>query len=553
MSLSRRSFVRQSSQLVAATTAAAIIPGTLHSKGFGTTSRYVDVTGAENAAELVESERINALVLRAVEAGRAAGASFVDARVTRIVQQAQANEIAWRDREQIQMGVRAFVNGVWGFASSPYCDLEEAVFLARAAVSQAKINSQVFPRDIELGSYPIAKGHWSTPIEIDPFTISMEERLAHLASFSGLAPRNVPGREYQISLGSVALSRTEKTIATSEGSLYSQTLYVTGGEFKFAGAGVLPSQSGQFQVHGKGVESASAGWEIFEAANLRQQIPGMVEEVERDLYTSIEPVTVGRYELVASPTVTAGLLQSTLANATQLDRVLGFEANAGGTSYLGPNPMRLLGSAIGASSLTVTADRSMPRGLGTTRWDDEGVEPEPFTLVDKGRLVDFQTTRETAGFLSEWYSKQNMPVRSHGCSYASDASVIPMLHTPNLSMAPGNGASSMEEMIANTERGIAFIGGSTGTDFQSISGVGGGYMREIRNGKLGSILFNAQLMFSSLELWKSLIEVGNKDSIAQQPTLPQVKGEPRQVSYFSIQTPPIRLKDMAIVDGNRKA
>lgn len=78
-------------------------------------------------------------------------------------------------------------------------------------------------------------------------------------------------------------------------------------------------------------------------------------------------------------------------------------------------------------------------------------------------------------------------------------------------------------------------------------------MREIRNGKLGSILFNAQLMFSSLELWKSLIEVGNKDSIAQQPTLPQVKGEPRQVSYFSIQTPPIRLKDMAIVDGNRKA
>ncbi len=552
MSLSRRSFMQKSASLLAATSASAMMPGLLYTKGFGAVSEYAMLTGAEHAGQVVNTELLDALVLRAVDAGKAAGASFIDARITRTVSQSQ-NGSEWTDSEFVHMGVRAFVNGVWGFASSPYCDLDEAALLAKSAVSQAKINAAVFPRDLELGTYPAVKGKWSTPIKIDPFTIAMEERSDYIQSFQGITPRHIVGRGYGTVLKDVEVSRVEKTIATSDGSLYSQTLYRTGGTFELGVGAEAPSEPAKASAFGKDVDLAGAGWERLEDAKLREQIPRLMDEAERDLYVPVEPIMIGRYELVTSAGIAGGLMASTLANATQLDRVLGYEANAGGTSYLGPNHTQYLGTPLGNSKLTVTADRSMPLGLATTQWDDEGVVPDEFTIVEQGKLVDYQTTREMAGLMSEWYTSRKMPVRSHGCCYATDAKKLPMLHTPNLTMQPGDGASSMDEMIAKTERGIAFIGGMVGTDFQSRTGTGGGVMREIRNGKLGSILLGAQLMYDSFEIWKNLLEVGNAKSMEQMPTLPTGKGQPQQVSQYSIRSVPIRLKDMAVVDGTRKA
>ncbi len=544
--------MQKSASLLAATSASAMMPGLLYTKGFGGVSEYVTLTGAEHAGQLANSELLNALVLRAVDAGKAAGASFVDARITRTVDQNQ-NGGEWTDAEFVQMGVRAFVNGVWGFASSPYCDLDEAALLAKSAVSQAKINAAVFPRDIELGAYPAVKGTWSTPIKLDPFTIPMEERSDFIDSFQGITPRHVEGRDYATVLKDVSVSRVEKTIATSDGSLYSQTLYRTGGAFELTVYAKAPSEPARSTAQGKNLDLAAAGWERLQDAKLSEQVPALIEEAERYLYVPVEPVMIGRYELVTSASIAGGLMASTLANGTQLDRVLGYEANAGGTSYLGPNHTQYLGTPLGNAKLTVTADRSMPLGLATTQWDDEGVVPDEFTIVEQGKLVDYQTTREMTGFMTDWYTSRKMPVRSHGCCYATDAKKLPMLHTPNLTMQPGDGASSMEEMIAKTERGIAFIAGMVGTDFQSRTGTGGGMMREIRNGKLGSILLGAQLMYDSLEIWKNLLEVGNAKSMEQMPTLPNGKGEPQQVSQYSIRSVPIRLKDMAVVDGTRKA
>ncbi len=537
MPVSRRNFIKQSAWLAGATSAAVAIPGRLYSQGFGATSSYVNLTGAEHAGQLVQQDRINQLVLRAVEAGKAAGASFVDARVTRLVTQGQIDE-TWLDQERVSMGVRAFVNGVWGFAASPYCDLDEAAILARSAVAQAKVNSDTFPRDIDLGSYPSVNGHWSTPIEVDPLTIPMEDRVAFIKSFNGLTPRHVSGRNYLAQLSGISISRLEKTVATSEGSLYSQTYHVTGGEFKVAVAAVLPSQPSETTVYGKGVYGQAAGWELFTNARLREQIPSLIEEAEQNLYIPVEPVNVGRYELIASAPVAAGLVSATLGRATQLDRVLGYLANSSGTSYFGPDHMSRLGTSLGSKMLTVTANRSMSRGLCTTKWDDEGVVPSDFTIVDHGEFVDYQTTRETTGFLSDWYTKKNRPVRSNGCCTTSDALTIPHLESPNIIMEPSAGSSSIEEMIKNTDRGIAFLNGDIGTDFQSISGYGNGYMREIRHGKLGPILVGAQLMFSSLEIWKALLEVGNQSSTEQ---------------FGSMRAQPIRLKDMAIIDGTKKA
>jgi TldD protein len=248
----------------------------------------------------------------------------------------------------------------------------------------------------------------------------------------------------------------------------------------------------------------------------------------------------------------AGFVSGTLGTATELDRTLGYEANAGGTSYLGPDPFTQLGTTLGTPLLRVRGDRSMPRGLATLKWDDEGVEPDEFSIVENGVLVDYQTTREQAAWLKDWYAKRGKPVRSHGCAFGLSALDMPLQMAPNLSLMPGPDDTGFNDLVANTKRGIALTGGMIGMDFQSREGVARGTMREIINGKLGSFIIGGECLFSSMELWKSLEALGGAASREQFPG-GEVKGEPAQAANHSVAAVPGILKDTAIVDARRKA
>lgn len=546
MRVNRRKFLVDTTAL-----SAAVIVPTVYKRGFGSISKYADSTGAKDSSELMSDELINNCVLRAVDAAKSAGASFVDARITRTVAQSPTPDGS-TDKETVTFGVRAFVGGVFGFASSPYIDLEEAGFLAESAVSQARINSQVFPRDIDLGSYPAVKGEWSTPVRIDPFSIPIEEKADYLGSFKGAEPRYVRNRTYGVGIHDVVLSRVEKVVATSEGSLYKQTLYEAGGRFTVVVEATIDGDKQRVTANSPDIIHCGAGWELYLDANLHDQIPKLIEEAEKNLNLYPEPVQVGKYDIVATAGVAASFVVSTLADATQLDRIVGYEANAGGTSYLGPDYLSNLGMSFGSSEIQIRADRSMPRGLATTKWDDEGVETKEFDLVKDGKLVDYQTTREMSGFMSEWYKSQNREIKSNGCCRTDEGAWLPMLHTPNLTLLPGKGASTFDEMVASTERGIAFIEGGVGTDFQSRTGFGGGMLRDIRDGVLGPVLLGAEVLFDSKEFWKSVKEIGNGKETSTGPVFTG-KGQPGQPSRFTVKSVPLRIKDMAVIDGTRKA
>jgi TldD protein len=189
--------------------------------------------------------------------------------------------------------------------------------------------------------------------------------------------------------------------------------------------------------------------------------------------------------------------------------------------------------------------------LATVKWDDEGVEPETFPIIENGVVVDYQTTREQAAWLSPWYQSRQRPVRSHGCAVAPGASNFPLQHTPNLQVKPGAGTTTFEEMIQNTSRGIAFLGGLASTDFQSRTGAAGGMMREIVNGKLGPVLVGGQLLFDSTQLWKNLTELGGANS-GETIGAKSGKGQPAQVTMYSVQAVAGRFKEMAVVDEKRK-
>jgi TldD protein len=347
----------------------------------------------------------------------------------------------------------------------------------------------------------------------------------------------------------ISLTREEKTFASTEGALWTQTLYTTGGGFQFSlrnpsSAAVVGRGSWAWPAKGM-------GWEYIGQPALFAQCPALVDDAIQRARVPVKPVDIGRYEMVCDAETMARLVDVTIGTATQLDRALGYEANAGGTSYLN-DPLAMLGTfKAGSSLVTVTGDRSVLHGAATVKWDDEGVTPEDFTLVKEGVLVDFQTTREQAGWLAPWYQRQHRPIHSHGCADAPDALSVTMQHTPNIAMAPGAADVSVDDLIANVKDGIYVERGIVDTDFQCKNGVIDGRIREIKKGKLGPVLQNAGVMFDTVGLWGNVAAIGGARSQVM-GTGASSKGQPGQTTIHSVRAVPAQIHNATVIDRSRK-
>ena len=529
-----------------------------------------------------------ALAQQAVEAARAAGAQYADARLTRQVLHEYSIARGFvQDEELVGVGVRTLVNGYWGFSSSAALVPDEVVRLARQAVNQARENAKGAARTVDLGRVPVATGTWTTPVRIDPFEISIEEKLDTIDYWSRCAKSG----KITFFLGGetswLRFVRQERVVATSEGALFTQTLFESAGDIdcflpqeesdpqKGDIAGAFGIGEGIHQsVHG--IEVARAGWELFLDAKIPEQfLSGQIRnEMEAKAAIPSKPFTIGRHTLVCDGATMGRLLENTLGVATQLDRALGYEADAGGTSFI-DDPLAMVGHLPIASPLvTVMANRSAPRELASVKWDEEGVEPEPFTLVKDGVLVDFQTTREQAAWLAPYYQAQGRPVRSHGCAAAESAHVIPIQHMPNLSLEPAAAAIRLEELVADVKAGILVEGCDVFyKDFQARTGQLAGFyhrgsMREIKNGRLGGFVTGGAVFYDSKELWKGITAVGGASTqmvVGSSSVVPQLdglryflsyknrKGQPPQLVSHSIRAAAATLSNQPLIDPLRRA
>src|SRR5438552_8066012 len=173
------------------------------------------------------------------------------------------------------------------------------------------------------------------------------------------------------------------------------------------------------------------------------QLPQNAERVAAEAVALLtaEQCPSGRMTVILDSTQAAMQVHESCGHATELDRSLGFEAAFAGTSFLSSE---LLGNfRYGSELVTLTADATSPRGLGTFGWDDEGVAAQRTLLVDQGTFTGFMSSRETAAAIGR---------ESNGTMRADGWSRLPLIRMTNVNLEPG--ASSLEEMIAGTQRGV---------------------------------------------------------------------------------------------------
>ena len=318
---------------------------------------------------------IKELLMEALNAAKGAGASWSDARIGRYRQ----NFVGTREKQIVQVGdtdsigigIRALVNGAWGFAASQTLTRDGVAAAAREAAAIAKANRIPGAPPVVLApaqAYPNAT--WKSAYEIDPFTIPVEQK-AQLLIDANTEAMKVANVKFVNSF--LFFIKEDRNYANTDGSFITQT--VIRSWVPFTATAVSPDFS-DFQSRGNTVQPAGRGWEFILAADLVGNGRKWGEEAAEKL--KAKAVDVGRYDLVLHPSHLWLTIHESIGHPTELDRAMGYEANYAGTSFIAP-PEKMLGSLkYGPEFMNIQGDRTQEGGCATIGWDDDGVKAESF-------------------------------------------------------------------------------------------------------------------------------------------------------------------------------
>jgi TldD protein len=468
------------------------------------------------------TQDLKALIDAGIDAALSAGASWADVRFEHIMEQsiyARDGHLAHAgDYQSLGVGIRAIVDGVWGFAASWRTDRESVVKTARNAVSVAKANGMLGGRRVELAPVPKALGRWSSPFLIDPFTVPLDEKAEALLS-ACRAVMAVKGIKSHVT-GRLMFVSQEKTIGNSEGSFFVQRslrgkpeVWVT----------VVDDKRGEFEEGDTDpyIPAAQVGFECVKG--LTQAAMRASEAAQKRLGAT--PVQAGTYDLVIAPTNLWLTIHESIGHPLELDRILGYEANFAGTSFVKVADIGHL--SYGSPLLHVVADRTQKGALATVGWDDDGQPGDKWDLIKDGTLAGVETTREQASWIGA--------STGHSGDFAQSWSAVPFQRMPNVSLQPGNESLTPEQLIGDTKRGIYVEGnGSWSIDHQRYNfQFGAQAFTLIENGKLTRPLRYAAYQSNTLDFWHSLDAICDARDYYVGGALNDGKGEPSQSNPVS--------------------
>ena len=276
--------------------------------------------------------------------------------------------------------MRVLLDGCWGFYGARRLDPQSLRDGVERALENARAVKRIQSQPIALERLPAHEAEWIMPMGVDPFEVSAGEKADLLLSIIASA------RDHGADFCSASLSATceERFFANSLGSRIHQTRTRVAPNFQ---ATAIDRASGRFATRDCLAPARGAGWDYVVGAGLIEEAARAGEEARAKL--DAKPVTPGDYDVVIDPTNLWLTIHETVGHSTELDRVLGWEANFAGTSFVKPHMLNEL--QFGSELMTIVADRAQPGALATIGFDDDGAPAEAaeFAIVEEGRVQEF--------------------------------------------------------------------------------------------------------------------------------------------------------------------
>ncbi len=467
----------------------------------------------------------------ALDEARRLGASYADVRVVErldqpmMVKSGQVTSLL--QREDRGFGVRVLAGGGWGFAASADLTRDQLREVARQAVSTAWASALVQRRPVTLSPLEPVRDTYTTPCFQDPFEVETSDRLQLLRELDEvLRSRD----EVRVATASMLARREKKTFASTEGSYIEQIFTELG-----ISLGATASGSGDVQRRSFG-DQVRGGYEHVEAWNLFDRAETLSREAVQLLTADVCPRL--KTDLILGSSQLALQIHESCGPPIELDRVYGSEASFAGTSFLTTDKQGEF--RYGSEVVNIAADATVPGGLGTFGYDDEGVPARRTPIVQDGLFVDYLTCRETAATLGQ---------ASNGSMLADGWNNLPLVRMTNVSLEPGT--ATLAEIIEDTRRGIFMDSSKSWSldDRRLNFHFGTEIAWEIEDGEITRMLKNAAYTDMTPRFWNSCDAVAGEAEWQMWGLPGCAKGEPVQIAHVGHGASPARFRNIKVGVG----
>ncbi|MGZ8289530.1 MAG: TldD/PmbA family protein [Telluria sp.] len=497
----------------------------------------------------------------AMNAATKAGASYCDVRIGRYLNQF----ITTRDlnvenvvnTESSGVGIRVIASGAYGFAATNDMSPDSVANAARQAVAIARANSKLQSEPVQLAPVKgVGEVSWATPYKKDWRTVPIKEKAEMLIA------ANKAGLDAGASFMTSTLFQVnqQKYFASTDGSYIDQDVHRLWAPFT---ATAVDKATNKFRTRDSLAAPVGMGYEYFDwrkedkvkaaggVTTLYTNSYDLVEDArsagrharEKLTAKTIEP---GKYDLVLSPDHLFLTIHESVGHPTELDRVLGYEANYAGTSFVTLDKWETKKFKFGSDRVNFFADKTTPGSLGAVGYDDEGVRSKRWDIIRDGVLVNYQATRDQAHIIGE--------KESHGCSYADSWNSVQFQRMPNISLAAGKERLTPDDMVKDIKKGIYILGrGSYSIDQQRYNFQFGGQLYyKIENGKIAGMVEDVAYQSNTQEFWNACSAICDERDWRMGGSFFDGKGQPSQVSAVSHGSSTTRFNGINVINTARK-
>jgi TldD protein len=494
----------------------------------------------------------------ALNAAKSGGATYADVRIGRylnqfvVTRENRVQNIA--NTESFGVGIRVIANGSWGFAATNDVTPAGMARTAARAVAVAKANAKIISEPVQLAPQ---KGYgevsWKTPIVKNVFEVPLKEKIDLLLNVNSVA---MQGGANFINSAILAINE-QKYFASTDGSYIDQDIHRLYPNFNVT---KIDKATGKFQTRRSLSSPVGMGYEYLmprpedklqgivtrykDRYDILEDVKNAAADVTQKISAkSVEP---GKYDLVLDPSHLWLTIHESVAHPTELDRVLGYEANYAGTSFLSLDKWKSGNFHFGSKLMNIVADKLQPGSLGAVGYDDEGVKCGKWDLVKDGVLVNYQAIRDQAHIIGL--------NASQGCCYAQSWADVQFQRMPNVSLQPGKERLSVDDMIKDVKKGIYIIGdGSFSIDQQRYNfQFGGQLFYEIKDGKIVGMLKDVAYQATNQEFWNSLVAVADERDYRLGGAFNDGKGQPGQSNAVSHGCSTARFNGVNVINTARK-
>ncbi len=378
-------------------------------------------------------------------------------------------------------GLRAFVEGAWGYASGTSFRTADLTAGAKRATAIARANAAAGVPKSSLRGTPSGTKTYRTALRIDPADIAGEEKVALARD----ADRAMEGESISSTSGGFTESSTAFELANTAGARVSWR------EVRMRLFAQAIAQEGDRQEMAFEVRDASAGWEFMKSLDPAAFGREMADEARARL-KAIKPPG-GLQTVILDPDAAGLLAHEVMGHASEGDEIVKQR------SFLS----KVVGKRVGSALVTMYDDGTFPGAHGMIPVDSEGSPARKTCIIDRGVYQGYMQSLETAGALK---------TKPTGNGRAQDFGRRVWVRMTNTYFAPGK--DTKDAMIADTKDGVLTKGWISGME----DIVGGGFQAVtqsgwvVKDGELRERVRGMTLTGQALSILKSVDRV-SKDLI----------------------------------------